>query len=156
MNLRNSKKDDFKVVETIYKSMVGEPFCTWNERYPTIEDIEFDHTHENLYILEDNGEIIGAVSVEKPNHAVNQNCTCEVSRVVISKKHQGKGLAKQMVKMLAKILYKKGLTDIEVIVSKVNIPAFKTYEKLGFKVTSEHNEYGIESYICKAKIKDLI
>ena len=154
MNLRPSKKDDFTKLEKIYKSMVGEPFCAWTENYPTIEDIEFDHEHGNLYIFENNDEIIGAVSVEENED--NSSSHCYISRIVIAKNHQGKGLAKEMVRSLAKILDNKGYEIIKLTVSKINIPAFKTYEKLGFEIVGEYMEHGVDEYICQAIVKNLI
>ena len=104
----------------------------------------------------DNNEIIGAISIV-PNNEMddiplwkNKDNACEIARIVISKKHQGKGLAKTMVEYIFPICIHKGFTSIHLSCQRDNIPANKTYHKLGFEKVGE--KYIIHGYKQNGKL----
>lgn len=139
MILRLAEKCELSMIAQMYASMVGRPGCVWNENYPILEDAEIDLACGGLYVLEDNGAVVGAVSVLGENELEELDCwqICdgnhrEIVRVVIAAEQQGKGLAKIMLSLLFDELKKQGATSIRLVVAEANPAARKTYEALGF------------------------
>ncbi len=162
MTLRNAAPNEASALFSLYESVKGEPFCVWNENYPGLEEINMDLETQNVYVLTENGKIIGAVSVETKNDMdtfecweCNDGTQAEIARVVISKEFRGKGLAKTMTDMISSILKNKGCNSIHLAAAKVNIPAFKTYTKAGFSTVGEAFIYGHDYYLMEKMLVDL-
>ena len=53
------KESEADEVLTLYRSLVGTPFCAWTADYPARSDVEFDLSRNALFCLrdEENGEI---------------------------------------------------------------------------------------------------
>ena len=148
MQLRILNFNEKDIVLNLYNEAKKQDFCVWNYEYPTIEEIEDDFNTNNLFVLVDNDEIIGAISIVPINEMddiklwEDRDNACEIARIVISKKHQGKGLAKEMVKLIFPICKNRGFSSIHLSCQCDNLPANKTYQKLGFKKVGEKFMYG--------------
>ncbi len=103
---RKAKKEDASSVYALYKSVVGEEFCVWNDAYPDTLEIEADLASNNLYVLTDGEKIIGAISIVPQNELDGFECFTsdgpEIARVVIAKEYRGKGLSYKMVSEIEK------------------------------------------------------
>lgn len=153
MDFRKVKEEEKNIIVNMYDMVKGRDFCTWNEFYPTVDDAEHDISLGNLYCLVDGGEILGAVSVVSPNEMDGMECfkaktgtIKEIARVVVAPVHQRKGLAKKMINRLLEGFLEEGVTAVHLSVATKNIPAQKTYERVGFKRVGESQMYG-GSYI---------
>ncbi len=151
MDFRKAKEEEKNIIVSMYDLVKGRDYCTWNEFYPTIDDAEHDISLGNLYCLVDGGELLGAVSVVSPNEMDGMECfkarnglIKEIARVVVAPVHQGKGLAKFMVQKLLDEFWAEGVTAVHLSVASKNIPAYKTYERVGFKKVGEAQMYGGE------------
>ena len=67
MIFRKAIKNEAKIIRALYSSVIGMSFCTWNEAYPGEEEIQGDLSSESLYVLEEKGELIGAISIVPEN-----------------------------------------------------------------------------------------
>lgn len=160
MDIRKAKPNELNQIESLYKSVIESEFCMWNEYYPTMEDILFDQNHGNLYVLEENSEIYGVISVVEYSELGSfdvwsepNSPWIEISRLVISKNHQNKGLASFFVQQISEYLKDNGMQYLRLSVAKNNIPAIKTYNKLGFNIVGEYVEYDIDFYLCEKKLE---
>jgi len=134
----------------LYSSVIGTPFCVWNENYPSMLEIDNDIKNGYLFVEKENDEIIGAISITPENEYnelnvwKNRNAR-EISRVVVSPLHRGKSIAYNMVLEVEKIVKDLGFEATHLLVAKKNIPAFKTYMKANYTVVGEtfmyDNEY---------------
>jgi len=134
----------------LYSSVIGTPFCVWNENYPSMLEIDNDIKNGYLFVEKENDEIIGAISITPENEYnelnvwKNRNAR-EISRVVVSPLHRGKSIAYNMVLEVEKIVKDLGFEATHLLVAKKNIPAFKTYMKANYNVVGEtfmyDNEY---------------
>ena len=156
ITVRKTKKSDLEKIDEIYKSVLNSKFCMWNENYPTMDDILFDHNHENLFIFEVKNEIIGAISVVKYSEldsfdVWNKEATpwVELSRLVIDKSKQNQGLARIFVEIIVEYLKENGIKSIRLSVAKDNIPALKIYNRVDFQIVGEFSEYEIDFYLCE-------
>lgn len=155
MNFRPAKPEETSAVLDLYHSVQGTPFCTWNNDYPGIFEIDRDMNSGDLFVLTENDRIIGAISVDPENElddlpfwTVRKNAA-EIGRVVIHPDLQGKGLASLLVESIQNELRKRGCRAIHLLVAVINLPAYRTYRKLGFSVLGETTQWGIDFYVCE-------
>ena len=156
MELLKANAADIAAVVTIYDSVRNGKFCVWNEYYPTIEHATSDFDAGCLYVLKCDGEVMGCASVEPvsedddlPFWKINDGTHREVSRVAIAPDHQGKRLSGKMMGMLMAELKKQGVSSIHLLAAKKNLPAFRTYQALGFDVVGECYRYGADYFVCE-------
>ena len=156
MELIKATIEDTKTVADIYESVKGGEFSVWNENYPTLEDALRDEAANCLYILREDGETIGCISVEPvaedddlPFWKINDGTHREVSRVAVRPDHQGKGYARRMTEMLINILKSEGVSSVHLLAAKKNLPAVNTYRSLGFDFIGECFRYGADYFVCE-------
>ncbi len=155
MIFRNATWNDAENVLLLYKSVLCMPFCTWNESYPGMEEIIEDLSAGTLYVLEENRELIGAVSIVPENELNDLNCWTvkqnarEFARVVIRPDHQRKGLSALLIEGIIKELQKRNAAAIHIAVAKSNLPAQRLYQKMGFTFCGEAELYGHNFFLCE-------
>lgn len=161
MELIKATLEDTKTVAEIYESVKGGEFSVWNENYPTIEDAIRDEAAACLYILREDGETIGCISVEPvsedddlPVWKINDGTHREVSRVAVHPDHQGKGYAKIMTEMLIGKLKSEGMSSVHLLAAKKNLPAVNTYRSLGFEFIGECFRYGADYFVCEKVLSE--
>ncbi len=158
ITLRLAQENELDTVLKLYKSVIGDEFCVWDETYPTTFEINNDFETNNLYVLENHGKIIGAVSIVPKNEMdslpfwkVCDGTQNELGRIVISKQERGHGYAYTMVGMAIDILRERGCNAVHISVAKGNTPALKTYKKLGFEIMGEAFLYNTCDYYLVEK-----
>ncbi len=141
--------DDADQVLALYRSVSGGDFCTWNEFYPGIREITADYESGNLFVLRDNGRIIGAISIVPENELDEldfwrrkEGKIAEIARVAIAPGYQGKGLALRMVFEIEKVLRDREYIAIHLLAALQNLPACRTYQKAGYQRLGECDMYG--------------
>lgn len=156
MKLRKAKATDLDCILTLYTEAIGREGCVWDEEYPGANFLRSDLAAGDLYVLEDGGEIIGAVSLEQEREyddladfAITDETEREIARVVIAKEHSGKGLAAKMLQMLFDTLKAEGLRGIRLSVASCNEAAMRTYKKLGFVFLAPAKLYGGDYWLCE-------
>ena len=155
MIFRKAKPNEAEEILALYRAVVGEPFCTWNESYPGEFEIAQDLAAGSLYVLEDNQEVIGAISIVPQNELDDLDCwkvrknAREFARVVLKPDRQGKGLSVDLVESILRELRKQKTAAVHLAVAKDNIPARKLYRKTGFDFCGEADLYGHSFYLCE-------
>ena len=63
-------------VLSLYRSLVGTPFCAWTADYPARGDVEFDLSRNALFCLreEETGEIAGVISIDQDPKVESLTC----------------------------------------------------------------------------------
>ena len=89
MTIRQAGAEEAERVVDLYRMVIGQPYCTWNDRYPGIGEVNHDIETNNLFVCEEGDSLIGAISIVPENElddvmnwAVSQNAY-EIARVVI-------------------------------------------------------------------------
>lgn len=149
-------KDENEILK-IYQSLVGTSGCTWNEEYPTMEDIRNDIIKNSLYAMCNEEKIIAVAAAGKDTELDHLNCwsknikqPCDLARIGVLKEFQNKGLAKKLIKYIENDITKRGFDGIHFLVSKTNLSALAVYNKLGYKSCGETNMYDID-WFCYEK-----
>ncbi len=153
--LRLARADELDTVLALYKSVLGTPFCVWNENYPDRLELDHDFETENLYAFAEVDAVIGAVSVVPENELDELDCwrvrdgAAELARIVISLDRRGHGLAVTMLSELIARLDAAGVPSIHISAAVTNIPSLKTYKKLGFDTVGEADLFGGRYYLLE-------
>lgn len=152
---RLAKKEELKDVLLLYKNALEEEFCVWNEEYPSEFEINNDYLNNNLFVLLIDDKVIGALSLVDENELDDYNGWIikdnyiEMARVVISKFYHGKNLAKLMVECIIKECIKRKYKSIHIACQVDNIPAIKTYQKVGFSFYDKVSLFNNIYYMCE-------
>ena len=155
MIFRKAEKQEKQSIADLYRSVIGMPFCMWNEFYPGEEEILQDLAAQTLYVLEDAGELIGAVSIVPENELDGRDCwkvqenAREFARVVLRPNCQGKGLSAYLVEGIVQELQRQHAAAIHIAAAKDNIPACRLYAKMGFAFCGEADMYGHSFFLCE-------
>ena len=159
MKLRKARADEKEIVRAPYLSVKGSEGCTWNENYPSDIELDGDLSNDALFVLTENGEIVGAVSVVEPREldempfCQERDHVCEIARVVVRPERQGRGYAERMLSMLFDSIRSEGVLGVHILVAKKNAAASRLYEKLGFDRRGECFEYGIDFFAEELLLK---
>lgn len=155
LTFRLAKKEELDNILKLYKNAREEEFCVWNDEYPSQFEIDQDFNSNNLYVAVLDDEIIGALSIveerelDEYNHWLIKDNIIEMARVVVSKYHHGKNIAKYMVLCAIQICKERNIKSIHIACQNENIPAIKTYKKVGFIFHGEYNIFGHNYYMCE-------
>ena len=158
MNFRTAQKTDADAVFMLYRAVVGTPFCVWDDEYPGFAEIERDLTAECLFVLEENGEIVGAVSINLENEMDAIDCwraeenAGEFARVVIRPDAQGRGLAKILVAGILGKMRERGYEIARLAVEANHIPAQRLYRSFGFQTVDRKEMWGRPYLLCELKL----
>ena len=150
--------NDASAVLAMYKSVVGRPMCTWDEEYPGEREIAHDTETGNLFVLRKCRKIMGAVSIVPENELddlpfqKSGDNGGEIARVIIARDFQGKGYSEILVSSVLSEMKALGYDFVRLAVAEINVPAQKTYFRLGFVKVGEHDMYGSHYFICDKKL----
>ena len=159
MIVRLAEKSELVRVFALYKAALNRPGCPWNEEYPDEFWLNKDYETKNLYVLADEGKIIGAASVVYENELNDEaewKYTCgarEIARVVVSEEYAGRGLAVKMLSEVFEKMRSAGAEAVHLSVADTNPAAVRTYEKLGFKAVGEGDMYGSHFIFMEKPLK---
>lgn len=161
MNFRKARDGEQSAVAGLYRSVIGQAGCSWNEYYPGEIELCEDFTTENIYVLTLNEAVIGAVSVVHTNELDHLDCwhrkdgtQKELARVVIAAEHQGHGYAYEMMTRMLSVLRADGCGAVHLLVNSKNVSAQRLYRKFGFLPRGECDMYGHHYYACELILEE--
>lgn len=165
MELVLAKLEDLTKIKEMYtkiiKNMDDNNIKIWNEYYPN-EVFEDDIENESLYLLKEQGNILGAFVMyehKNPEEDIKwENSTAKaylLNRVGVNVEYLRQGIGKKLINKAYQLAKNKGAKYLRLLVSEINIPAINLYLKCEFKkVNGIHkekirddfslNEYGFE------------
>lgn len=156
MDFIKAKETDLPAVLALYRSVVGTKGSIWDENYPSEENLQNDFQTGGLYVLKDNKNLIGAVSLVAENELDDLDCwktrdgtQRECARLAVSPQHQGKGYARELANRMLFQLKKDGCHAVHILAAKCNTHAVNLYRSLGFEFCGECSLYGNKYYACE-------
>ncbi len=137
------KKDLTKIIQitkACAKHMCEMGIFQWNENYPSIEGFEKDLINNELFVLEVNGEIIGAIvistrkdAVYKPIEWVTEDAiNGYLHRLCVHPNHQGQGYARILLDFAENHLKELGAISVRLDTFSKNLRNNKLYEARGY------------------------
>ncbi len=149
-----AKEEDREEILALYKTQLGREFCPWTDDYPSNETIDFDLSRDSLFVMKENGKIIGAVSIDEDENVNNLECWDkalapggELSRLAVLPERQNKGLARQLMSFGMRMLKERGFKSIHFLVNKYNDKALRSYAAFGFNNVGECHMHE-QDYFC--------
>ncbi|MCR5418055.1 MAG: GNAT family N-acetyltransferase [Lachnospiraceae bacterium] len=159
MMIRMAKEEDRKEVLALYKMQLGREFCPWNDEYPGNETIDFDLERDSLFVMEDEGRIVAAISIEEDEDVDNLTCWSadlqpggELARLAVLPSMQNRGIARQMLQHGMTVLKQRGFKSIHFLVNKCNEKAIRSYAVFGFHTVGECHMYEQDMYCYEKEL----
>lgn len=129
------------MVRACAEHLAAQGIYQWNDLYPGREIFECDLVREELFILEDSGQIIGCIvastyqDLEYRNVAwlTPDNHNIYVHRLAVRHDQQGKGYAQQLMGFAEDFARVAGAPSIRLDTFSRNIRNQKFYEKRGYQ-----------------------
>lgn len=141
---------------SLYTAVRGSEFCTWDEVYPGMEEIEADLAGGGLFLLADGASLLGAVSVVSENELdgldlwLLREGAFEIARVAVAPAAQGRGFGGQLVREAEAVLRARGGRAVHLLAAQVNLPACRVYRRAGYQLRGSCEMFG-GSYLAMEK-----
>ena len=126
MQIVMAAKQDKDEILKLYKAQLGREFCPWTEGYPSEETIDFDLSRDALFVMKEDERIVAAISLEEDEDVERLECwdkdlapAGEPARLAVLPEMQNRGLARQMLQHVMKILKERGFQSILLFVQAV-------------------------------------
>lgn len=149
---------DADAIWALYRSLLGEPYSTWDEDYPSREIIEEDLANNDVLVLRlPEGGIGAAVVVEKSEEFEadvpwypDVTRWCALGRLGVAHGLQGRGIARRMLTEAMARAKAEGCEAVRFLVGAHNVPALRSYATLGFEVCGQTRMWD-EDWLCYEK-----
>ncbi|RDY59708.1 GNAT family N-acetyltransferase [Flagellimonas nanhaiensis] len=143
--IRLAKLSEIKDILTITQAcafkMQQNGIYQWNEHYPTEEPFIKDAERNELYVKEDNGEIIGAITISTYMDqeyvpvtwlTPNGNSTY-IHRLCVHPDNQGKGIAQELMHFAENYSKNHGFVSVRLDTFSQNKRNQRFYEQRGYQ-----------------------
>jgi len=143
--IRKGTNSDIEAIMILCKAcakhMISQGVFQWNEHYPNKNAFETDVSREELYVLEQDEQIIGTVVISifmdkeyiPIKWLTRNNNNIYIHRLAIHPKYQGKGYAQQLMDFAEAYALKNKYTSIRLDTFSQNKRNQKFYELRGYK-----------------------
>lgn len=153
-----ARQQDAPEVLALYRLQLGREFCPWSEQYPGEKEIAFDLSRDALLIMRsEEGALLAAISLDLDENVEALTCwdpdltpVCELSRIAVHPDHQGKGIAREMIRYAMEQLRQQGYRGVHMLVNRYNQKALRSYAVFGFTQAGECGLYQ-QPYLCMEK-----
>lgn len=157
--IERAKPEDLEAIFALYRSLANAPYSTWDDDYPSREIVEGDLAHNDVFVLRTEDGRIGAAIVliqgweHEEDHApwyADVTRWCDLARLGVAKDMQGQGVARRMLAYAMEQGAAKGCEAVRFFVGTHNVPALRSYAKLGFEICGEARLWD-EDWLCYEK-----
>ena len=151
-------KEDAAAIYALYRSLLREPYSTWDEDYPSREIVDEDLLHNDVLVLRlPEGGIGAAIVVEKGEEFEadvpwypDVTRWCALGRLGVAHGLQGRGIARRMLTEAMARAKAEGYKAVRFLVGAHNVPALRSYATLGFEVCGQTRMWD-EDWLCYEK-----
>lgn len=133
-----------KLFKDVIHTMQLNGIVQWNEDYPNREILQQDIANGEMFVLKDQDQIIGCVTLNKEEISAYENVNWSSSepaliihRVAIANGYQGRGLVKQLLDFSEKYALESGIHMIKTDTSVSNNQMMSVYIKYGYQVVGQ-------------------
>lgn len=156
---RRGTLTDVPAVTALYRACAqagqAEGSSVWDEEYPGEEEARADAESGALFVLEDGGALLSAVSLLPADDLDELDCwtgtgTCALSRLAVSPRLQGQGIGRAMMERLCREAAGQGYLGARFLSAKNNPRACRLYDGMGFSRVGETHMYGLDFFCYEA------
>lgn len=156
-SIERAHADDAEEIFALYHSLVDMPYGTWNEEYPSRELVDEDLKESEVFVMRCGGRIVSAI-VNENTHEFDDMAPwypdvshwAQFGRLGVAKDMQGRGIARRMLAYAMEQAKGEGCDAVRFLVGAGNLPAQRSYARLGFEVCGEADAWG-EHWLCYEK-----
>lgn len=149
---------DAASILSLYRSLVGTPFCTWDEEYPNLEIVKDDLSQYKVFIVRDESKEIIAAAVSAYDDSLDSLAPwykdvkkwALLTRLGVAREYQNCGIARQLVRFVMDDAANDGCGGIRFLVAPDNPPAQRMYQSIGFDICGETCHYEM-NWLCYQK-----
>lgn len=158
---RHAVREDADVIFALYRSLVGTPFCAWDETYPARSNLEEDLKARSIYCLCEDKKIFAvATAMHCPEHDVLPWSTamknpCDLMRIGVARDHQGHGIGAYLLQKTVEASHDAGYDGMRILVCQTNLPAVKLYRNFGARYRGETVAYGLQWFCYEIVYSEL-
>ncbi|UFU00727.1 GNAT family N-acetyltransferase [Radiobacillus kanasensis] len=162
--IRRAKIEDIDTVFALFdackEDLLQKEIFQWDDNYPSREYVEAGITYGEMYILERNSEIIGAVAInewqapewENVNWRHNDGNTLIIHSLCVHPDEEGNGYGDQILRFVEEFARENGYIGVRLDAFSENERALHFYERRGYHKVDEvfftSKPEGHETYYC--------
>jgi len=150
MNIRLALENDIPEIMLLIAEVVPEMIASgnlqWDNEYPNKEVFRKDIQRNQLWVAEDNGDIMGISAITTDQEAEYAEVGWDINepaivthRLAVSPKHRGKGIAAALLQQAERIAVSRGIPVLRVDTNTANQATQKLFPKLGYLYSGEIN-----------------
>ena len=144
MDIRKAKTEDIKAVLSITKAcaidLISKGIYQWSEHYPNKKDFKNDIENCWLYVVENDNEIIGCISIsthmdqeyQSVKWLSKSNKNIYIHRLAVDPKNQSKGYALQLMGFAENYGKQNNYESIRLDTFSKNLRNQRFYERRGY------------------------
>ena len=129
------------LIKNCIKDMESQSIYQWNDYYPSVDIFENDIKNNSLYILEDQGQCLGLISINEDQSPEYKELTwlkesgkiLVIHRLAVNPEWQKQGIGRQLMDFAENYASEKGYTSIRLDAYSGNQRALNLYERRGYK-----------------------
>ena len=158
LHIERASLADADAIFALYRSLIGMPFGTWSEEYPSRELVLEDLTAQTVFVLRGaQGGIDAAIVMEETDEFDDMapwypgvRRWIQLGRLGVAQHAQGRGIARAMLSYAMEQARLSGYEAVRFLVGAHNLPAQRSYAPLGFEVCGETDAWD-EHWLCYEK-----
>jgi len=156
--LPNEEEDVFKLYEAVKINGRENGTSDWDEDYPNREILNEDMENNRIFIFEDNGRIIAAISMTQGEEIDiapfkwKEDNACFLVRLCVDPSYQGKGIGEIMMKRISEHAKSLGIAATHHLASVKNPAANRLYKRMGYHQIGQVFLYETEYYAYEMRI----
>ena len=135
--------DIMKIIKQAQEYLKSQQVMQWQNNYPNIQVVEQDIKEQNGYVIEDDGDVIGTVTLSFDGESTYDKIYegqwlsdlpyGVVHRIAIHEEHKGKGISSIIMDNIVKMCHDRSIKSIRVDTHEANKSMKKLLQKTGFK-----------------------
>ena len=149
---------DAEAIYALYRSLIHDPYSVWDEEYPSPEIVSEDLERNDVLVLRLPDGGIGAAIVLEKDEEFDADVPwypdvtrwCALGRLGVAHGLQGRGIARRMLTRAMEQARAEGYKAVRFLVGAHNVPALRSYAKLGFDVCGQTRMWD-EDWLCYEK-----
>lgn len=162
--IRRGRKDDLEQIEVLVKKakaqMLKEGNDQWDDTYPTKKHYEQDLHNGQLYVYDDDGELLGVACISDEGHheydeipwKISQKPFLCMKRLAVDPESRLRGIGLAFYHHADQLAIQKGVPSLRTDTNGSNKAALRLFEKAGYSyVTSEPHGHYKEPFVYYEK-----
>jgi GNAT superfamily N-acetyltransferase len=150
--IRKASKDEEAAIMSLYRKAAekgrADGSSTWDDEYPNSEILAEDLRLERLYVLEEEGRLVSAITIEEGEDPEIERLpwtnrkSCFLVRLCVSPERQSRGVGEKMMRAVSECARKAGFESTHHLAATENVAANRLYGKMGYCNLGSVHLYG--------------